>query len=81
MNAKGKLRIIFSEDEADDGFCSENRAVLADAVMHVIKHSNFSMLEVHIIMPSENLEQMLDGIQQAGVDLSFEAVAPLHKLN
>lgn len=81
MNAKGKFRITFSENEADGSFSQENRAVLAEAIMHVIEHSNFSVLELHVVVPADDVEEMLNGIQRAGVDLKVEDAFPLREVN
>jgi hypothetical protein len=81
MNAKGKFRIAFSESGAQGSFSEENRALLADAILQVIEHSKFSVLELHVVMSADDVEDMLDGIERAGIELKVEDAIPSHELN
>lgn len=81
MKATGKLRITFSENNTEGCFSEQNRAVLANAIMQVIEHANFSTLELHVVMPADDVEDMLDGIQQAGVDLQLDEVPTAGEIN
>lgn len=76
MNAKGKLRIMFNEENADGCFSEENRVVLADAVLQVIQHANFSILELHMVMSTGDVQEMLSGMQRAGVEVVMDRMLP-----
>ncbi|MBZ5598725.1 MAG: hypothetical protein LAN83_10415 [Acidobacteriia bacterium] len=81
MNTKGKVRISFDGDAGDGYFSGENRIFLADAAMYVLEHGNVSILELHIVMPMQDVQDMMNGMQRAGVELWLEEMSAVPKLD
>lgn len=81
MNTKGKVRISFDGDVSDGYFSGENRIYLADAAMHVLEHGNVSILELHIVMPMQDVQDMINGMQKTGVELWLEDMSQVPHLD
>ncbi|HVO81053.1 MAG TPA: hypothetical protein VMT28_09995 [Terriglobales bacterium] len=81
MNTKGKVRISIEGDTPDGYFSGEERIFLADAAMHVLDHGKVAILELHIVMPQHDVQNVMKGIQRAGVELWLEDMTQVPDLD
>jgi len=84
MTANGKIQITISGSYADgdffrftdDNLC-QNRIVIADAIVRTIEHSNLSLLELRIIVPSENADEMIVGMVSGETKIAIGKMSPV----
>jgi len=77
MNAKGKTRITISASYSDGDFLCKDRVYLAETLMRTFQEANFSVLELHIVVPSREAEQLMRGILTGETELLIEKMSPL----
>ncbi len=76
MIATGKLRIVVDDFE-EKGLGHPDVSGLADAVLRVVEGTDFSVLEIRMVMPSEEAREFLMGMLLGKMELSIEDVVPM----
>ena len=81
MTAIGKIRIFIStrfEDglEQDDFLCPDSVCV-AHSILRTCYDPAFSFLEIRMVMPSQEAEELLLGMLAGHTELSIEQLTPL----
>ncbi len=69
MEAKSKTRITITASYSDGHFLCRERAYLADTVLHALRDSSFSVVELRMIVPSQEAERLLCGIASGDTEL------------
>ncbi len=83
MIANGKIRITITSNQFErdffiaDDLLYEQRVLLADAVVSSIEHSNVSVLELRIIVPSQSAEQLLVGLVKGETEIAIGQISKM----
>jgi hypothetical protein len=77
MTANGKVRILISTDYQASGFLCPDSVCVADALLRTSHSPAFSLLEIRIVMPSTEAEDLLLGMLLGQTELSIEHLSPL----
>ncbi len=74
MTATGKLRIVVENLDTQE---HSDIAGLADAVLHVVEGTDFSVFEIRMAMPRDEARAFLMGMLLGKMELSVEDVTAL----
>lgn len=74
MTANGKVSITIS---ADEGEILPTRMVTADAVVRTIEDTGYSLLEIRIVMPENEADDLLLRMMFGEAEFSVKEIAPL----
>ncbi len=84
MTATGKIQITLYESCSDGDFLCmtdpclhRNRVVLADAVVRTIDHSDLSVFELRIVVPSQHAEDLIAGMVQGNTEIAIGKISPV----
>ncbi len=84
MTANGKIQITINSSYTDGEFFTftdelliQNRVVMADAVVSTIDHSELSLLELRIIVPSQHADELLLGMVTGETEIAIGKMSPI----
>ncbi len=80
MTTNGKIQIVISSIPRDgtmlDSDLPQERIQLAEACVRTIEHTHSSLLELHIVVTSDNAEQVLAGMVKGETAISIGKIFP-----
>ena len=77
MIATGKLHIVVNTEVEGAGLNCPEVTGMADAVLRVVEGTKFSVLEIRMVMQSEQAHEFLLGMLLGRMELSIEDVTPV----
>ncbi len=84
MTANGKIQITINSSYTDgeflrytDDYFQQNRVVVADAVVQTIDHSDMSLLELRIVVPSQHADELLVGMVTGQTEIAIGKMSPV----
>jgi hypothetical protein len=84
MTANGKIQITINSSYTDgeffrftDEYLQQNRVVLADAIVRTIDHSDLSLLELRIIVPSQHADELIVGMVTGETEIAIGKMSPV----
>ncbi len=83
MTANGRILITINANCGDDEFLlpldlrSHSRVVAADAIVTAVEHSNLSVLELRIVVPSQHAEDLVLGMVQGDTEIAIGKMSPV----
>jgi hypothetical protein len=77
MTATGEIRILISTNFEDSAFLCPDSVCVADAILRTLHDPAFSLLEIRVVMPSQEAEELLLGMLAGHTELSIEQLTPL----
>lgn len=84
MTANGKIQITIINNYTDgeflrytDDYFQQNRVVVADAVVQTIEHSDLSLLELRIVVPSQHADELLVGMVTGQTEIAIGKMSPV----
>lgn len=81
MEAKSKTRITITASYSDGHFLCREHVYLADTALRALPDSSFSVVELRIIVPSQEAEMLLCGIASGDTELLVEKMSRLFDSN
>jgi hypothetical protein len=83
MTANGKVSITITSsylDENDVQFGNEcmqqNRVVIAEAILRTVEHSDVSLLELSVAVPSEDLDHLMVAMLMGETKIAINRISP-----
>ncbi len=77
MTATGKTRITISAHYQDGYFLLRDRVFLAETVLHNLRSSAYSVLELRIVVPTAQAEALVEGMISGDAELLIQRMRPL----
>jgi hypothetical protein len=76
MIANGRIRITVTADEQRNGVL-EGSVFVADVLVRSIEQTNYSLLEIRLIMPSQRADDLLFDMVLGKAEFSMAEIEPL----
>jgi hypothetical protein len=74
MTASGKIRMNITIDDSE---IFPRQSVLSDAFVRTIEGTGYSLLEIRMVVPEAEAEQLLLGMLLGNAEFSIEQICPL----
>jgi hypothetical protein len=74
MTASGKIRMNINLDDSE---LFPQQSVLSDAFVRTIDGTGYSLLEIRMVVPQAEAEQLLLGMLLGNAEFSIEQICPL----
>jgi hypothetical protein len=76
MTAEGKIRITITAAYQDGDYLCVDREFIAEALLRAFEKSEFSLLELRIIAPRGEAEELLRGMVCGKAELLIDSIKP-----
>jgi hypothetical protein len=83
MTANGKMRITLTSNYTDGELCHfgddllpQERVLVADVLIRTIEHSRLPALELHVIVSSQNAEDLLLALVRGDTEMALGKISP-----
>ncbi|MGB9104476.1 MAG: hypothetical protein WCC59_06960 [Terriglobales bacterium] len=77
MIANGKIQISVTASYKDGHFLCQEREFVADTMVRGLNEPAFSVLEIRIVVPSQDAEELVRGLLSGRTELLVEKIPPL----
>lgn len=84
MTANGKIQITIHNGYTDGDFfrstgfdCDQHRVLVADAIVRTIGHSDLSVLELRIIIPTQHADELIVGMVKGDTEIAIGKITPM----
>jgi hypothetical protein len=77
MTANDKIHIAVTANYNDGTFLCQEHTFIAETILHVFHETGTSVLEVRILLPSQDAAELLRGMMMGKTELLVERIPPM----
>jgi hypothetical protein len=75
------MRILINTEFEDSGCYCPDSICVADAILRTLDGTNYSVLEIRVVVPSEHAQELLLGMLAGRAEVTIDDIRALPDLN